>query len=95
MEEFLHALGSHGDLLISYNRVMLAHVSSITKVTSYEPHLNISTTSTKNAIFPCVSPNNSCRDTIAISCMNYLLGVFALIMKLPLPVVLVSLHTLE
>jgi hypothetical protein len=36
--------GSHGGLLISYTGLKLAHEASITKKTSYESHLDISTT---------------------------------------------------
>jgi hypothetical protein len=60
--------GSHGDLLISYNGVKLAHEESITKVIYCEPHLSISTTSTQNAIMPCASPINLSRYNIATSC---------------------------
>ena len=35
--------GSHNDLLISYDGLKLAHEASITKVTSCEPHVDIST----------------------------------------------------
>jgi hypothetical protein len=45
--------GSHGDLLISYNGLKLAHGASITKVISCEPYFDISTTSTQNAILSC------------------------------------------
>jgi hypothetical protein len=49
-------LGSHGDLLVSYNGLKLAHEASITMVTSCEPHLDNSTTSTQNDILPDTSP---------------------------------------
>ena len=39
-----------------------------TKVTSCEPHVDISTTSTQNAILPCASPSNSSTQYIATSC---------------------------
>ena len=51
-------LGSHDDLLMSYDGLKLAHEASITKVISCEPHLDISTISTQNAILPCASPCN-------------------------------------
>jgi hypothetical protein len=60
--------GSHGDLLVSYNGLKLAHEASITMVTSCEPHLDNSTTSTKNDMLPCASPCNSSRHNIATSC---------------------------
>jgi hypothetical protein len=60
--------GSHGDLLISYNGLKLAHEASITKETSCEPHLDISTTLNQNAILLCSSPSNLSRHNIATSC---------------------------
>jgi len=59
--------GSHEDLLISYNGLKLAHEASITKVTSCEPHADISTISTQNIILPCASPSDSSRHNIVIS----------------------------
>jgi hypothetical protein len=61
-------LGSHGDLPISYNVLKLAHEVSITKETSCEPHLDISTTLNQNAILPCASPTNLSRHNISTSC---------------------------
>ena len=46
---------SHNDLIISYDGLKLSREASITKVTSCEPHLDISTTSTQNVILPCAS----------------------------------------
>jgi hypothetical protein len=59
--------GSHGDLLISYNWLKLAHEASITNKTSCEPHLDISTTLNQNAILPCASPSNLSRHNISTS----------------------------
>ena len=64
--------GSHDDLLISYDGVKLAHEASITKVVSCEPHLDISTTSTQNAILPCASPSNPTTHTIDTPCVGLL-----------------------
>jgi hypothetical protein len=61
-------LSSHGDLLISYNGLKLAHEASITKKTSCEPHLDISTTLNQNAILPYASPSNLSRHNISTSC---------------------------
>jgi hypothetical protein len=66
--ELLTSSGSHGDLLVFYNGLKLAHEASITMVTSCEPYLDNSTTSTKNDILPCASPYNSSRHNIATSC---------------------------
>jgi hypothetical protein len=60
--------GSHEDLLVSYNGLKLAHEASITMVTSCEPHLDNSTTSTQNDILSCASPCNSSRHNISTSC---------------------------
>ena len=65
-------LGSHNDLLISYDGLKLALEASITKVTSCEPHLDISTSSTQNAILPCASPSNSSSHTIDTPCVGLL-----------------------
>jgi hypothetical protein len=59
---------SHDDLLISYDGLKLAHEASITKVTSCEPHVDISTTLTQNDILPCASPSNSSKHNVATSC---------------------------
>jgi len=64
--------GSHDDLLISYNGLKLAHEASITKVISCEPHLEISTTSTQNAILPCASPSNPTTHSIDTPCVGLL-----------------------
>jgi hypothetical protein len=57
---------SHGDLLVSYNGLKLAHEA--TMVSLCKPHLDNSTTSTQNDILPCASPCNSSRHNIATSC---------------------------
>ena len=49
---------SNDDLLVSHDRLKLAHEAIMSKVTSCEPHVDISTT-TQNAILPCASPSNS------------------------------------
>jgi hypothetical protein len=60
--------GSHGDLVVSYNGLRLCHEASITMVTSCEPNLDNSTTSTQNDILPCASPCNSSNNNIATYC---------------------------
>src|SRR4051812_48936154 len=64
--------GSHNDLLISYDGLKLACEASITKVTSCEPLLDISTTSTQNVILPCASPSNPSSHTIDKPCVGLL-----------------------
>ena len=64
--------GSHNDLLISHDGLKLAREASITKVTSCEPLLDISTTSTQNAILPCASPSNPSSHTIDKPCVGLL-----------------------
>ena len=59
---------SNENLLASHARLKLAHKASSTKVTSCEPHVDISTTSTQNAMLPCASPCNSSPHTIAKPC---------------------------
>jgi hypothetical protein len=61
-------LGSHGDILVPYNGLQLAHEAIITMVTSCEPHLDNSTTSTQNDILPCANPCISSTHNIATSC---------------------------
>ena len=56
------------NLLASHARVKLAHEAISTKVISCEPHVDISTNSTQNAILPCASPSNSSTHSIAKSC---------------------------
>ena len=46
----------------------LAHEAITTKVTSSEPHVDISTTSSQKAILPCASPRNSSTHNVATSC---------------------------
>ena len=60
--------GSHDDLLISHERLKLAHEAIVTKVTSCEPHVDISTISTQNALLTCASPSDSSRHIIPNSC---------------------------
>ena len=59
---------SHDDLLVSRERLKLAHEAITTKVTSCESHVDISTISTQNAILTCASPINSSSHIIATSC---------------------------
>jgi hypothetical protein len=58
---------SNDDLLASYARLKLAHEACSSKVTSCEPHVDISTTC-QNAILPCASPSSSSTHDIAKSC---------------------------
>ena len=73
---------SHEDLLVSHNELKLAHEAITTKVTSSEPHVDIRTTSSQNAILPCASPRNSSIHNVALT------------MKLILPLVLVLILTM-
>ena len=50
---------SNDDLLASYACLKLAHEAITTKVTSSDPHVDISTTLINNAILPCASPRSS------------------------------------
>jgi hypothetical protein len=59
---------SHDDLLVSHNVLKVAHEAMIMKVTSSEPHVEISTSSSQNAILPCASPRNSSTHNIGTSC---------------------------
>src|SRR5664279_6619622 len=59
---------SNEDLLASHSRLKLAHEAISTKVTSCEPHVDNCTTSTRNAILPCASPNNSSTHNVSTSC---------------------------
>ena len=59
---------SHDDLIVSHNVLKLAHEAITTKVTSSEPHVDISTTSSQKAILPCASPRNSSTHNVATSC---------------------------
>ncbi|KAE8771016.1 hypothetical protein D1007_57167 [Hordeum vulgare] len=54
------------DILVSHNVLKLAHEAITTKVR--EPHVDISTISSKNAILPCASPRNSSTHNVATSC---------------------------
>ena len=56
---------SHEDLLVSHNVLKLAHEAKVSKLV---PHVEISTTSTQYAIFPCASPCNSSTHNVATSC---------------------------
>ena len=58
---------SHEDLLASHDRLKLAHEAIMSKVTSCEPHVDISTTP-QNATLLCASPSNSSTHSIAKSC---------------------------
>jgi hypothetical protein len=58
---------SHEDLLASHDLLKLAHEAIMSKVTSCEPHVDISTT-TQNALLPCASPSNSSTLIFAQSC---------------------------
>ena len=49
---------TNDDILASYASLKLAHEAITTKVTSCEPHVDNSTTLTKNAILPCANPNS-------------------------------------
>jgi hypothetical protein len=67
-ESYKKLSGSHKSNLISYEELKLAHEVSITKITSCEPHVEISTTHTQNVLFTCASPSNSYRHNIATFC---------------------------
>ena len=60
--------GTHEDLLISHDGLKLAHEAMVTKVKSCESHVDISTSSTRNALLPCASPCNSSLHDIGTSC---------------------------
>ena len=60
--------GTHEDLLISHDELKLAHEAMVTKVKSCESHVDISTSSTRNALLPCASPCNSSLHDIGTSC---------------------------
>ena len=51
--------GTYEDLLISHDGLKLAHEAMVTKEKSCESHVDISTSSTRNALLPCASPCNS------------------------------------
>ena len=59
---------SYEDLLASHARLKLAHEEVTTKVTSCEPLVDTSTTSTTNALLQCASTSNSTSHSIAKSC---------------------------
>src|SRR3954467_3897383 len=66
LEESHENLSSfHEDLLASHNVLKLAHEAKVSKLV---PHVDISTTSTQYAIFPCASPCNSSTHNVATSC---------------------------
>ena len=67
-ESHVMLTSSHDDLLASHNVLKLAHEAITTKVTSSEPHVDISTTSSQKAILPCASPRNSSTHNVATSC---------------------------
>ena len=60
--------GTHEDLLISHDELKLAHEAMVTKVKSCESHVDISTSSTRNALLSCASPCNSSLHDIGTSC---------------------------
>ena len=69
LEENHEKLSSSNDeLLASYTCLKLAHETITTKVTSSEPHVDNSTTSTKNATLPCASPSSSSTKDVGTSC---------------------------
>ena len=59
---------SHDDLLVSDSVLKIAHEAMIAKVTSSEPHVDTSTTSSQNSILPCASPCNSSTHNVGTSC---------------------------
>ena len=59
---------SRDDLLVSHNVLKIAHEAMIAKVTSSKPHVDTSTTSSKNAMLPCASPCNSSTHNVGTSC---------------------------
>ncbi|KAE8768376.1 hypothetical protein D1007_60162 [Hordeum vulgare] len=67
-ERHVMLTSSHDDILVSHNVLKLAHDATTTKVTSSEPHVEISTTSRQNAILTCASPRNSSTHNVATSC---------------------------
>jgi hypothetical protein len=58
---------SHDNLLVSHDELKIAHEACSSKVTSCEPHVDISTIF-QNAILPCASPSSSSTHDIAKSC---------------------------
>ena len=80
---------SNDDLLASYACLKLAHEAITTKVTSSEPHVDISTTLIKNAILPCASPSSSSTKNVGTSCDELLVCLVALTMMHIPPLVLV------
>ena len=67
-ENHVKLTSSHDDLLVSHNVLKLAHEAMIAKVTSSEPHVDTSTTSSQNSILPCASPCNSSTHNVGTSC---------------------------
>jgi hypothetical protein len=67
LEGYDELLSSYESLLISHDRLKLVHEVSITKVTSCEPRVDISTSS-KNDLLSCASPSNSSKHNISTSC---------------------------
>ena len=69
LEENHEKLSSSNDeLLASYACLKLAHEAVTTKVTSCEPHVDNSTTITKNAKMPCANPSSSSTKNVGTSC---------------------------
>ena len=58
-ESYENLSGTHEDLLISHDGLKLSHEAMVTKVKSCESHVDISTSSTRNALLQCASPCNS------------------------------------
>ena len=67
-ESYEKLSGTHEDLIISHDGLKLAHEVMWTKVKSCESHVDISTSSTRNALLPCASPCNSSLHDIGTSC---------------------------
>jgi hypothetical protein len=68
--------GTYEDLLISHDGLKLAHEAMVTKVKSCESHVDISTSSTRNALLPCASPCSSSLHDIGTSCDEFLIMPF-------------------
>ena len=93
-ESHVMLTSSHDDLLASHNALKLAREAITTKVTSSEPRVDISTSSSQNAILPCASPRNSSTLMLLPLVINYFTCLVALTMKLIIPLVLVLILTM-
>lgn len=60
--------GTHENLLISHDGLKLSREAIVAKVKSHESHVDISTSSTQNALLSCASPCNSSLHDIDTSC---------------------------